>query len=211
MLAVNEFREFLTFYPTHQRADYAQYKLGMAHFHQMRGPQRDQTETREAIKELERLRRRATPNSAALIAGGQKQLREAQDRLSDRDYRVGSLSTATSGIPGAIDASRRCSRRPGVHPPRRASTSTSPSRSSRSQRPAEALPYFERLVKEFEQSEFLEQAQKRMTELKALTVAKNRSVAMRLQPSRSVVLIALAVLVAAADAGSAQQPRCRRC
>ena len=52
-LAMNEFREFLAFFPTNPRADYAQYKLGMAHFRQMRGPQRDQTETREAISELE--------------------------------------------------------------------------------------------------------------------------------------------------------------
>ena len=41
--AANEFREFLQFYPTNPRADYAQYKLGLAHFRQMRGPQRDQT------------------------------------------------------------------------------------------------------------------------------------------------------------------------
>ena len=45
VLAINEFREFLSFYPTHQRADYAQFKLGMAHFYQMRGagarPDRD--------------------------------------------------------------------------------------------------------------------------------------------------------------------------
>ena len=52
VLATNEFREFLTFYPTHTRADYAQYKLGMTFFYQMHGPERDQTETREAIKEL---------------------------------------------------------------------------------------------------------------------------------------------------------------
>jgi len=43
----------LSFYPTNRRADYAQYKIGLAHFRQMRGPQRDQTETREAIKELQ--------------------------------------------------------------------------------------------------------------------------------------------------------------
>ena len=41
VLAINEFREFLSFYPTNRRADYAQYKLGMAHFRQMRHPQRD--------------------------------------------------------------------------------------------------------------------------------------------------------------------------
>ena len=42
---------------------------------------------------------------------------------------------------------------------------------ARIQRPAEALPYFERLVKEFEQSEFLEKAKLRITELKALPAA----------------------------------------
>ena len=29
VLAINEYREFLSFYPTNGRADYAQYKLGM--------------------------------------------------------------------------------------------------------------------------------------------------------------------------------------
>ena len=53
VLAINEFQEFLSFYPTNRRADYAQYKMGMAHFRQMRAPQRDQTETRDTIRELE--------------------------------------------------------------------------------------------------------------------------------------------------------------
>src|SRR5687767_15723815 len=44
VLAANEFREFLQFYPTNMRADYAQYKLAMSHFGQMRAPERDQTE-----------------------------------------------------------------------------------------------------------------------------------------------------------------------
>ena len=34
-------------------------------------------------------------------------------------------------------------------------------------KPAEALPYFDRLVKEFEKSEYLELAKKRIDELKA--------------------------------------------
>src|SRR5207245_10465901 len=62
VLAINEFREFLTFYPTNPRADYAQYKLGLAHFKQMRAAQRDQTATREAVKEFEAFEARY-PNS----------------------------------------------------------------------------------------------------------------------------------------------------
>ena len=65
MLAINEFREFLSFYPTNPRADYAQFKVGMSHFRQMRGPQRDQTETREAINEFEAFVARY-PNSSLM-------------------------------------------------------------------------------------------------------------------------------------------------
>jgi outer membrane protein assembly factor BamD (BamD/ComL family) len=39
-------------------------------------------------------------------------------------------------------------------------------------REAEALPYFERLVKEFDQSEFLDASKKRIDELKANLAAK---------------------------------------
>lgn len=53
LLAANEFREFLSFYPTSLRADYAQYKLAMSHARQMRAPERDQTETRAALKEFD--------------------------------------------------------------------------------------------------------------------------------------------------------------
>jgi len=40
-------------------------------------------------------------------------------------------------------------------------------------REAEALPLYEKLLQEFEQSEFLSEAQKRVTELKALAQAKS--------------------------------------
>src|SRR5262249_3609348 len=87
VLAINEYREFLSFYPTNPRADYAQYKLGMAHFKQMRAPQRDQSETREAVTELQRFVERY-PNSSMFTEGSGK-LREAQDRLSESNYLVG--------------------------------------------------------------------------------------------------------------------------
>ena len=84
--AQNEFREFLAFYPTNPRADYAQMQLGMVHFNQMLSPQRDQTETREAIKELQTFVDRY-PNSP-LINQVKQRLREAKDRLSDSDMIV---------------------------------------------------------------------------------------------------------------------------
>jgi outer membrane protein assembly factor BamD len=87
ILAENEYKEFLTFFPTHPRADYAQFKLAMSHFYQMLNPQRDQTETKEAIRELEAFVERY-PNSS-LMDEVRARMREAKDRLSTSSYQVG--------------------------------------------------------------------------------------------------------------------------
>ena len=73
----------------------------MAHFRQMRAPQRDQTETREAIKEFETFVARY-PNSS-LMPEVQAKLREARDRLSEADYQVGYFYYRQKWYPGAID------------------------------------------------------------------------------------------------------------
>src|SRR5215470_14033740 len=80
VLAENEFKEFLTFYPTNARADYAQYKLAMSHFRRMKRPERDQTETTAAVREFEVFFDRY-PNSM-LTPEVRKEWREARSRLS---------------------------------------------------------------------------------------------------------------------------------
>src|SRR5262245_12259345 len=87
VLAENEFREFLTFYPTNPRADYAQYRLAYAYSQHMLAPERDQSSTREVVKELQVFLDRY-PNSK-LMPDARKLMREAKDRLSEASYRVG--------------------------------------------------------------------------------------------------------------------------
>jgi outer membrane protein assembly factor BamD len=165
VLAANEFREFLTYYPTHARAGYAQFKLGMTFFYQMHSPERDQTETREAIRELTLFVERY-PQSPHLEEG-RARLREAKDRLSQSEYRVGFYYWRVKWYPGAIDRFK-------------AILSSDPEFSTRDavyfhladalvkvQRPAEALPYYEKLIAEFEASEYLEETERRLTALKA--------------------------------------------
>ena len=170
VLAINEFREFLNFYPTHQRADYAQFKLAMAHFYQMRAAERDQTETREAIRELQTFVARY-PNSE-LMPEAQKRLREARDRLDEYEFRVGRFYFRSRWYPGAVDRLKTLLERDPAYTNRDAAYYFLAESLIKLQRPAEALPYLERLVKEFEQSEFLELARKRIEELKAAQAAK---------------------------------------
>jgi outer membrane protein assembly factor BamD len=165
VLAANEFREFLTYYPTHKRADYAQFKLGMTSFYQMHGPERDQTETKDAIKELATFI--ANYPRSEMLAEGQARLRDARDRLSQSEYRVGYFYWRSRWYPGAIDRFK-------------AILANDPDFSNRDalffhladslvkiQRPAEALPFYERLIKEFETSQYLAEATKRAEALKA--------------------------------------------
>ena len=170
VLGINEFREFLSFYPTHDRADYAQYKLGMAYFYQMRRPERDQTETREAIRELTAFVQRY-PQSA-LIDEGRAHLREARDRLSESEYLVGLHYHRSKWYPGAIERFRGVLERDPEFTNRDAVYFYLAEALERIQQPAQALPYYERLLKEFEQSEYLAEATKRVDALKDAIVNK---------------------------------------
>jgi len=171
VLSINEFKEFLSFYPTNPRADYAQYKVGLAHVKQMRGPQRDQTETREAIKELQAFVDRY-PNSK-LMPEVRTKLREAKDRLSESDYLVGFFYFRQRWYPGAIDRFKDLLKNDPDYTGRDAVYFHLAESLAKVKLEAEALPYFEKLIDEFEKSEYLEQAQRRASELKAAAAAKS--------------------------------------
>jgi outer membrane protein assembly factor BamD len=167
VLAENEFKEFLTFYPTSQRADYAQYKLGMAHYYQMRDPQRDQSQTREAVREFETFVEHY-PNSD-LLPEVRTKLREARDRVSESEYLVGYFYYRQHWYPGAIDRFKSVLKEDPGYTSRDALYYYLGESLLKIKRDAEALPYFDKLVKEFETSEYLVKARARLDEYKSLT------------------------------------------
>jgi len=165
VLAINEYKEFLTFYPTNGRADYAQYKLALAHFKQMRGPERDQSETRDAIREFETFIERYP--SSSLLSEVKTKLREAKDRLDESNYLVGFFYWRSRWYPGAIDRFKSVLKEDPTYTNRDAVYYHLADSLIKMKKDAEALPYLERLVQEFEQSQYLTLSQKRIAELKA--------------------------------------------
>lgn len=174
VLALNEFREFLNYYPVNPRGDYAQYKIGMAHFYQMHSPDRDQTETREAIQELTMFVEKY-PRSALLDEGKQK-LREARDRLSQYEYNVGYHYYRQRWYPGAVDRLDALLKSDPEFTRRDAAYFYLGESFYKSKANAQALPWFDKLVKEFEQSEYLVEARKRVDEIKAELAKKAETV-----------------------------------
>lgn len=164
--ALAEYQDFLSLYPTSPRAAYAQYKVGMVHFHQMRRPERDQTETINAIREFEAFLTRYPPGHE-LAGQVQEALREARDRLSEHDFLVGRFYYRFENYPGAIarfrqilDTDPTYTRRDQVYYHLAESL-------ARTNQVTEAIPYFSRILDEFDVSEFAEDARSRLAELQA--------------------------------------------
>lgn len=170
VMAINEFKEFLSFYPTHDLAHYAQYKIGMAHFYEMRAAARDQTETKQAIDELTVYVQRY--KDKPLYEEAAKRLREAKDRLSDHEYGVGFFYLRSRmSIPGAIDRFASILKNDPEYTRRDAVYYQMAQALILLDQHAAALPYLERLVNEFEQSEYLEQAKEQIPQLQARITA----------------------------------------
>lgn len=166
VLAINEYREFLAYYPTHEYAHYAQFKLGMAHYYEMPNSARDQTETREAIKELTVYVEKYPDRP--LIDEARQRLREARDRLSDHEYGVGLFYLRSRmSLPGSLDRFNSILKNDPQYSRRDAVYYQMAQALVQLGQPAAAIPYLDKLIAEFEESEYLERARGQIAELKA--------------------------------------------
>jgi outer membrane protein assembly factor BamD len=100
VLGVNEFREFLQYFPLNPRADYAQYKICYAESKQMLSAQRDQTQTREALRDCDAFL--ATYPESKLRPDAETLRRAARDRLSESEFLIGESYFRMRWYPGAI-------------------------------------------------------------------------------------------------------------
>ena len=98
--AQSRYTNFLTFYPNHARADYAQYQLGLCYLKQTANPDRDQDQTRKALAELVKVRT-GYPNSEYVGAADLK-ANEARNILAEHEFRIGFFYFRRQSYTGAI-------------------------------------------------------------------------------------------------------------
>ena len=163
VLGENEFKEFITFYPTNGRVDYAQYRLAMSHFLRMRAPERDQTETIAAVREFEVFFDRY-PNSK-LTSEVREKWRDGRSRLSEASYKVGLYYYRARWYPGAIDRFKAVLKDDPGYPARDAVYYYLAESLLKTDKKAEAVPYYDRLVKEFDRGDFVADARRRLDTL----------------------------------------------
>jgi len=163
--AQNEFKEFLTFFPTHNRADYAQYRLALTHFNQMASADRDQLETRQALVEFGVFAARF-PNSP-LLDQARAKIRATRDRLSLSDYKVGFFYWRVKWYPGAIERFKAVVNSDPEYPLRDMVYFHLADSFVKVGNKAAALPYYDRLIQEFEKSQYLAPAKAAAAKIKA--------------------------------------------
>ncbi|HMD32808.1 MAG TPA: outer membrane protein assembly factor BamD [Candidatus Acidoferrales bacterium] len=84
--AVNEYKDFMTFFPYLDEASYAQYQVAMAHFRQMEKPDRDSTQVQLAEQEFQNYLLKYPQGAQATQV--EQRLREVQEVIAEADYRV---------------------------------------------------------------------------------------------------------------------------
>jgi outer membrane protein assembly factor BamD len=87
ILAVSEYRDFVTLYPSHPKSDYAQFQTGESYYKQKNGPDRDQAPTQKALTEFERFLD-LYPNSS-FVEKAKERIRECRQSLARAEFLAG--------------------------------------------------------------------------------------------------------------------------
>lgn len=160
-----KYRDFINRYPTSEQADYAMLQMAMCAYKQMEKPDRDQQKTKEAVEKFNDMLR-THPNSQ-LKGEAEARRQDALDRLAKHEHIVarfyikrGSFNAAVQRLNFLIDTYPKYADRAGAF----YDLGTALTRLGRA---GEARLYFERVLTEFPQSDYAEQAKRRLSEIKA--------------------------------------------
>jgi len=84
--SINEYKDFITFFPYLDESAYAQYRVGMAHYRQMEKPDRDETQLQLAEQEFQNYLLKYPQGAQAQEV--EQRLRDVQEVIAEADFRV---------------------------------------------------------------------------------------------------------------------------
>ena len=168
VLAIAEYRDFLTFFPNHPRADYAQYQVALGYYNQIKGSDRDQEPTQTAVEELNTLIE--LYRNSLYAEEGRALLNECFERLAAHEFEVGRFYLKTrkwcrGAIPrlkGVIESYPDYSKSDEVFYYLGEAYMLCRS-------PSEAVSYYQRIIDGYPDSKYKDDAEKKLNELQSKT------------------------------------------
>jgi len=109
--AEGEYRNFITFFPTHDLADDAQLKIAMTHIKQLQKPDRDDTEARLAEFELTSMLNNPNYSDSPLLNEAKEKLRYVQEVLAESIFGPAKLYYLRGAYPAVIDRCEEITRK----------------------------------------------------------------------------------------------------
>lgn len=99
LLAVDAFRNFITYHPSHPQVDYAQLMIAMSFARLMRAPDRDQSQTREALRAYEDFHEDYPDSRYRELA--ETNMRDVVDSLAQHEIQVSRFQLQRRQYPAA--------------------------------------------------------------------------------------------------------------
>jgi outer membrane protein assembly factor BamD len=174
VLAASEYREFLRYFPFAPRADYAQFKLAQTQIRQVLKPERDQTPTRDALRELQTFM--TTYPDSKYLPEVTELYRQMRDRLSDSEMVVARYYFKVRHYLGTISRLEELMKVDPGYTNRDGMYYLLGETYYRVGRKGEAKVLFDRLLSEFKESDYLDDAKKRAEELVGESVPLNAEI-----------------------------------
>jgi len=175
VLAIAEYRDFLTFFPNHPRADYAQYQIASAYHKQINKPDRDQAPTIEAVAELKKLT--DLYKNSLYAEKGRDLLALCHDRLAEHEFTVGSFNLKhRKNCRGAIARFKVILQDYPTYAHKDEVYFQLGEAYRLCRSPLEAMPYYQQVISDYPKSEFKDDAQQILTTLKAEQAAEGEKV-----------------------------------
>lgn len=99
--AIQEYRRFLDLHPIHKSASYAQYKIGLSHFKQIRAIDRDIEPVQKALSAFETVLKDYPGNEYAEDA--REKVKICRGKLAEREFYIGNFYLKRDDYPAAIE------------------------------------------------------------------------------------------------------------
>jgi outer membrane protein assembly factor BamD len=164
ILAISEYRQFLTLYPSHPQSDYAQLQVGEAFFKQKNGPDRDQSQTRDALAEFQKVVEQHPQSQYA--AKAQERIAQCRYSLARAEHTIGFFYQRTrQALRAAVARYETLVTEYPEYPQLDEVLLHLSECLIASGRQAEAAPYLKRLLDNYPESPVLPQARKLLTQV----------------------------------------------
>lgn len=99
--AIQEYRRFLELHPIHKSASYAQYKIGLSHFKQIRTIDRDIEPVQKALSAFETVLKDYPGNEYTEDA--REKVKICRGKLAEREFYIGNFYLKRDDYPAAIE------------------------------------------------------------------------------------------------------------